>query len=132
MCKSEQNPNRIQMHAIKVISIGSHWEIYSAVESRVEMDHNSPIWNIWKLVFFGLSMTRFLVTVEKFPKFTDTVALVRALRIFWKIAKSTSCTVSNSYGVLYIYIYIPKNICNRMVTILVYGKRELNTIMDRA
>ena len=36
------------------------------------------------------------------------------------------------YRYRYIYIYIPKNVFNRRVTILAYGKRVLNTIIGRA
>ena len=32
---------------------------------------------------------------------------------------------------IYIYIYTPKNVRNRRVTILTYGKRALNTIIGR-
>ena len=40
--------------------------------------------------------------------------------------------VCNKRNWKYIYIYIPKNVCNRRVTILAYGKRALNTIIGRA
>ena len=43
--------------------------------------------------------------------------------------------IVSSKGIIYIYIYIyiiPKNVYNRRVTILAYGKRALNTITGRA